>query len=58
MAPAEAAKLSMGGVHGSGAHVHFLQGAAEDIPQPDASHDVVIALLQSDLLQSYPLYEH
>jgi len=42
-------KLSMGGVDGSGAH--FLQGAAEDIPQPDASHDVVSALLQTDLLQ-------
>ncbi|KAA6426402.1 MAG: menaquinone biosynthesis methyltransferase COQ5 [Trebouxia sp. A1-2] len=34
----------MGGVHGSGAHVHFLQGAAEDIPQPDASHDVVLCI--------------
>lgn len=32
-------KLSMGGVDGSGAH--FLQAAAEDIPQPDNSHDVV-----------------
>ena len=32
-------KLSMGGVDGSGAH--FLQAAAEKIPQPDASHDVV-----------------
>ncbi|KAL0033417.1 hypothetical protein WJX77_008683 [Trebouxia sp. C0004] len=35
-------KLSMGGVDGSGAH--FLQGAAEDIPQPDASHDVVLCV--------------
>ena len=35
-------KLSMGGVDGSGAH--FLQAAAEKIPQPDASHDVVRAL--------------
>ena len=35
-------KLNMGGVDGSGAH--FLQGAAEDIPQPDASHDVVSPL--------------
>jgi len=34
-------KLSMGGVDGSGAH--FLQAAAEKIPQPDASHDVVRA---------------
>ena len=32
-------QLSMGGVDGSGAH--FLQAAAEDIPQPDESHDVV-----------------
>ncbi len=32
-------KLSMGGVDGSGAH--FLQAAAEKIPQADASHDVV-----------------
>ena len=31
--------LSMGGVDGSGAH--FLQAAAEKIPQPDASQDVV-----------------
>ncbi len=35
-------KLSMGGVDGSGAH--FLQGAAEDIPQPAASHHVVSSL--------------
>ena len=34
-------KLDMGGVDGSGAH--FLQAAAESIPQPDASHDVVSA---------------
>ena len=34
-------KLSMGGLDGSGAH--FLQAAAESIPQPDASHDVVSA---------------
>ena len=32
-------KLAMGGVDGSGAS--FLQAAAEDIPQPDNSHDVV-----------------
>ena len=32
-------KLRMGGVDGSG--THFLQAAAEHIPQPDASHDVV-----------------
>ena len=32
-------ELAMGGVDGSGAH--FLQAAAEDIPQPDNSHDVV-----------------
>lgn len=35
-------KLSMGGVDGSGAH--FLQAAAEKIPQPDASHDVVLSI--------------
>ncbi|DBB02563.1 TPA: hypothetical protein ACH3X3_011548 [Trebouxia sp. C0006] len=35
-------KLSMGGVDGSGAH--FLQAAAEKIPQPDASHDVVSSI--------------
>ncbi|DBB16477.1 TPA: hypothetical protein ACH3X3_014754 [Trebouxia sp. C0006] len=35
-------KLSMGGVDGSGAH--FLQGAAEDIPQPAASHHVVLCI--------------
>ena len=34
-------KLRMGGVDGSG--THFLQAAAEHIPQPDASHDVVSA---------------
>lgn len=33
-------KLAMGGVDGSGAS--FLQAAAEDIPQPDNSHDVVL----------------
>lgn len=32
-------QLAMGGVDGSGAS--FLQAAAEDIPQPDNSHDVV-----------------
>ena len=31
--------LKMGGVDGSG--THFLQAAAESIPQPDESHDVV-----------------
>ena len=31
--------LKMGGVDGSG--THFLQAAAESIPQDDASHDVV-----------------
>ena len=31
--------LTMGGVDGSG--THFLQAAAESIPQPDESHDVV-----------------
>lgn len=31
--------LKMGGVDGSG--THFLQAAAEGIPQPDESHDVV-----------------
>ena len=36
-------KLDMGGVDGSGAH--FLQAAAESIPQPDASHDVVSAII-------------
>lgn len=32
-------QLKMGGVDGSG--THFLQAAAESIPQPDESHDVV-----------------
>ena len=31
--------LKMDGVDGSG--THFLQAAAESIPQPDESHDVV-----------------
>ena len=35
-------QLNMGGLDGSGAH--FLQAAAESIPQPDASHDVVSAM--------------
>ncbi len=49
-------KLSMGGVDGSGAH--FLQAAAEKIPQPDASHDVVRATstLYTASVNSLPLY--
>lgn len=35
-------KLRMGGFDGSG--THFLQAAAEHIPQPDASHDVVLSI--------------
>ncbi|KAL3130821.1 hypothetical protein ABBQ38_000156 [Trebouxia sp. C0009 RCD-2024] len=34
--------LKMGGVDGSG--THFLQAAAESIPQDDASHDVVLSI--------------
>ena len=41
-------KLSIGGVDGSG--VHFLQAAAESIPQPDASQDVVCPSAKSPTL--------
>ena len=50
-------KLSMGGVDGSGAH--FLQAAAEKIPQPDASHDVVRAtssLYTAIFINTLPVY--
>lgn len=36
-------KLKMGGVDGSG--THFLQAAAESIPEDDASHDVVSSMI-------------
>lgn len=39
--------LAMGGVDGNGAA--FLQAAAEDIPQPDGSFDVVRARQRTDL---------
>ena len=39
--------LAMGGVDGNGAA--FLQAAAENIPQPDGSFDVVRARLRADL---------
>lgn len=44
--------LKMGGVDGSG--THFLQAAAENIPQPDASHDVVSNLtnMTHELIQA------
>ena len=39
--------LAMGGVDGNGAA--FLQAAAEHVPQPDGSFDVVRARLRADL---------
>ena len=46
--------LNMGGVDGSG--THFLQAAAESIPQDDASHDVV--KLQCHIVSTVNITSH